>query len=46
MEEVTVTPGGENIRVCIQCGVCVGGCFSDAILDCIYKVKEEAKSGT
>lgn len=26
VEEVTATPGGENIRVCIQCGVCTGAC--------------------
>ncbi len=24
--EVTATPGGENIRACIQCGVCTGSC--------------------
>ena len=26
MEEVAATPGGENIRACIQCGVCTGTC--------------------
>ncbi len=24
--EVAATPGGENIRACIQCGVCTGSC--------------------
>jgi len=26
VEEVTATPGGENIRACIQCGICTGSC--------------------
>jgi len=26
IDEVAVTPGGENIRACIQCGVCSGSC--------------------
>ena len=26
VEEVVTTPGGENIRACIQCGVCTGAC--------------------
>ena len=26
MAEVAATPGGENIRACIQCGVCSGTC--------------------
>jgi len=26
VEEVAATPGGENIRACIQCGVCTGTC--------------------
>ncbi len=26
VEEVATTPGGENIRACIQCGVCTGAC--------------------
>jgi heterodisulfide reductase subunit C len=25
-EEVATTPGGENIRACIQCGICTGSC--------------------
>ena len=26
VDEVAATPGGENIRACIQCGVCTGSC--------------------
>ena len=26
VEEVAATPGGENIRACIQCGICTGSC--------------------
>lgn len=26
IEEVAVTPGGESINACIQCGVCTGSC--------------------
>jgi len=26
VKEVAATPGGEDIRVCIQCGVCTGAC--------------------
>ena len=26
VEEVTATPGGENLNTCIQCGVCTGTC--------------------
>ena len=26
LEEVAATPGGENIRACIQCGICTGSC--------------------
>ena len=26
VEEVTSAPGGENIRACIQCGICTGSC--------------------
>ena len=26
IEEVAATPGGENIRACIQCGMCTGSC--------------------
>ncbi len=26
VEEVAATPGGENIRACIQCGICTGTC--------------------
>ena len=26
MEEVAATPGGGNIRGCIQCGICTGSC--------------------
>jgi heterodisulfide reductase subunit C len=26
VEEVAATPGGENIRACIQCGMCTGSC--------------------
>src|SRR4030042_399806 len=26
VDEVAATPGGENIRSCIQCGVCTGSC--------------------
>ena len=26
VDEVTATPGGENIRDCIQCGICSGSC--------------------
>ena len=26
MEELAATPGGENIRACIQCGICTGSC--------------------
>lgn len=25
-EEIAATPGGENIRACIQCGICTGSC--------------------
>jgi len=26
VEDVTAAPGGENIRACIQCGICTGSC--------------------
>ena len=26
VEEVTATPGGENLNACIQCGMCTGSC--------------------
>jgi heterodisulfide reductase subunit C len=26
VEEIAATPGGENIRACIQCGICTGSC--------------------
>lgn len=26
MEEIAAIPGGENIRACIQCGICTGSC--------------------
>ncbi|MDI6814865.1 MAG: 4Fe-4S dicluster domain-containing protein, partial [Dehalococcoidales bacterium] len=26
VDEVAATPGGENIRACIQCGICTGSC--------------------
>ena len=26
VEEVVATPGGENLRACIQCGICTGSC--------------------
>ena len=26
VEEVVATPGGENVRACIQCGTCTGTC--------------------
>jgi len=26
VDEVAATPGGENIRDCIQCGICAGSC--------------------
>lgn len=26
VDEVAVTPGGERIRACIQCGICTGSC--------------------
>ncbi len=26
VEEVAAAPGGENIRACIQCGICTGSC--------------------
>ncbi len=33
VEEVAATPGGENIRACIQCGVCSGTCPAAAEME-------------
>ena len=33
LEEVCAIPGGEKVRLCIQCGACAGSCPTASIMD-------------
>lgn len=33
LEEVAMSPGGENIRECLQCGTCSGSCPASYMMD-------------